>query len=238
MTDPIDELARAVGDFCERRFRDVHSILDLADGPLSAPGPRRASLGIEDHCLHLMSQTDPPLAGAGVVVAPHVLVDEPFWLEWWLASPADGTGGASRLAVDTNPDSASFRDYTTLAWFEGPRRTGERRITGPYVDYLCTDQYALTFTVPITSGGRFLGVAGVDVLVRWFEDFLLGHLDAHPLPEKDFVVVNRNGRVVACPDGAWVTGDLIRELSTDQESQASWQVTPCGDTPFVIARRD
>ena len=38
--------------------------------------------------------------------------------------------------------------------------TGERAITGPYVDYLCTDQYTLTFTAPLVVDGRFLGVAG------------------------------------------------------------------------------
>ncbi len=236
MTDPTRELADAVADFCERRFVEVHGILDLAVGPLSAAVPHRAELGIEDHVLRLLAASDPPLAGAGVVVAPHVLPEDPYWLEWWLAGPEGDPAAASRLAVDVNPDSVSFRDYSTLAWFEEPRRTGQRCITGPYVDYLCTDQYALTFTVPVVAGERFLGVAGVDVLVRWFEEYLLRHLDTHPELEEGCVVVNHNGRVVASPDDTWVTGDLIRELGPGGGPPEQWQVTPCGATPFVVAR--
>ncbi len=238
MTDPTHELADAVADFCERRFVDVQAILDLAVDPLSAAEPHRSELGIEEHVLRLLAASDPPLAGAGVVVAPHVLPDDPYWLEWWLGGPEEDPAAAARLAIDVNPHSVSFRDYSTLAWFEEPRRTGTRCITGPYVDYLCTDQYALTFTVPMVTAGRFLGVAGVDVLVRWFEEYLLRHLDAHPDLEAGCVVVNHNGRVVASPDGTWVTGDLIRELGPDGGSSAGWQVTRCGDTPFVIARQD
>jgi hypothetical protein len=231
-------LAEAVSAFCEHRFAEVEEIAALATHPLGSDSPRRADIGIEQHCLRLLTQTDPPLAGAGVVVAPHVLRDEPFWLEWWLAGPDEAPADATRLAVDTNPDSVAFRDYTALVWFEEPRRTGERCITGPYVDYLCTDQYTLTFTAPLISGDRFLGVAGVDVLARWFEQHLFLLTDERGDLDESCVVVNRSGRVVACPSGAWVTGDLIRELGADHGPTGGWHTTPCAGTPFVVGRKD
>lgn len=231
MSRSADVLADAVTAFCEQRFAEVQAIASLAVEPLSGSTPSRADLAIEVRCLGLLATTDPPLAGAGVVVAPHVLKDDPYWLEWWLAGPDDDLGGARRLTADLNPDSVSFRDYTTLAWFEAPQRTGERVITGPYVDYLCTDQYTLTFTAPLTTtSGRFLGVAGVDVLARWFELHLFSVVDALGLLDDDAVVVNQSGRVVACPSGTWVTGDLIRDL-------ADWHTTPCPGTTFAVARR-
>jgi hypothetical protein len=225
-----DVLAEAVTAFCERRFTEVRDIAGLASGPLSVPSPRRADLAIEPHCLQLLTSTDPPLAGAGVVVAPYVLSDEPYWLEWWLAGP-------NRLEADTNPDSVTFRDYTSLVWFDEPQRTGERCITGPYVDYLCTDQYTLTFTAPLVDGDRFLGVAGVDVLARWFEQHLFVLLDARGDLDEGCVVVNRAGRVVACPSGAWVTGDLIRDLAADASPSSGWDLVNCPGTPFVVARK-
>ena len=236
MSDPAQVLADAVTLFCERRFADVSSIVGLATGPLSSAAPRRADLAIEGHCLDLLATTDPPLAGAGVVVAPYVLKEDPYWLEWWQADPDNPPSGTKRLAVDLNPDSVAFRDYTTLAWFEGPQRTGQQDITGPYVDYVCTDQYTLTFTAPLTSGDQFLGVAGVDVLVRWFEQHLLS-IDALEDLDDGCVVVNRAGRVVACPGGSWVTGDLIRELGAQQEPAPGWQVTDCPGTPFIVGRK-
>ncbi len=238
MNDPAGVLAEAVTTFCEQRFADVGSIAAMAVDPLSTHAPRRADLAIEKHCLTLLETADPPLAGAGVVVAPYVLTDDPYWLEWWLAGPDDAPGDASRLAADLNPDSVSFRDYTSLAWFEEPQRTGARTITGPYVDYLCTDQYTLTFTAPLNGDERFLGVAGVDVLARWFEQHLFTVVDTGGHLADGCVVVNRAGRVVACPSGTWVTGDLIRELGPDRTAGPEWQVTDCPGTPFVVARQE
>jgi len=236
MSNPAQVLADVVMLFCEERFADVSSIADLATGPLSVSTPRRADLAIEKHCLDLLATTDPPLAGAGVVVAPYVLKEDPYWLEWWQADPDNPPTGTRQLAVDLNPDSVAFRDYTTLTWFEEPQRTGQRTITGPYVDYVCTDQYTLTFTAPLRSQKQFLGVAGVDVLVRWFEQHLLS-MDASGDLDDGCVVVNRAGRVVACPDGSWVTGDLIRALGRERVPAPEWQVVECSGTPFVIARQ-
>ena len=119
MNDPTQALAEDVTRFCEERFDDVAAIAGLAMPTLSASAPRRSALAIERHCLKLLESTDPPLAGAGVVVAPYVLTDEPYWLEWWLAGPDDAPANATRLAADVNPDSVTFRDYTDAGLVRG-----------------------------------------------------------------------------------------------------------------------
>lgn len=237
MSPTSKDLAALVGDFCEQRFAQAIGIADRVRPVLAAERPRRDQLAIEEHCAELLrpgSQT--PLAGAGVVVAPHLLDGDPYCLEWWQVGD---DALPCRLTADVDPASASFRDYTSLAWFDVPRRTGGPCVTGPYVDYLCTDQYTLTFTTPILEGERFLGVAGVDVLARWFDFLLLPPADG-PGYDEDLVVVNASGRVLASTGPDWVTGDLIRDLAKDagpaDAEPAGWEVTPCPGTPFVVAR--
>ncbi len=40
-----------------------------------------------------------------------------------------------------------------------PERTGTRHLTGPYVDYLCTDDYTVTVTTPVTLDGEMVETA-------------------------------------------------------------------------------
>ena len=46
----------------------------------------------------------------------------------------------------------------------GAARTGTRHLTGPYVDYVCTDDYTITVTTPVRVDGEMVGVVGTDAL--------------------------------------------------------------------------
>ena len=134
-----------------------------------------------------------PLAGAGFVAETGVLHDAAYWLEWWTANPDVGIDSCRRLAADTDPSSVGFRDYTELPWFVAPRETGTIQVTGPYVDYVCTDQHTLTVTQPVVVASTFAGVVGVDLLAATVERLLGADLDT---AAGVHVVVNRVGRVV------------------------------------------
>ena len=95
-----------------------------------------------------------------------------------------------------------------MPWYHVPRDTGHRHVTGPYVDYLCTDDYTLTFTVPVTDGGRFVGVAGADVRVLTFEQAVMPSLRSGP---KGTAVVNAQGRVVLSNSVRHISGTLVRD---------------------------
>ncbi|MEU4195193.1 cache domain-containing protein [Kribbella sp. NPDC026611] len=143
------------------------------------------------------------IQGAGFVAAVDALADSRWWLEWFMRS----NGVAERLLVDTDPRGENFYDYGSLPWFDVPQRTGRRYITGPYVDYLCTDDYTLTFTVPVVVQDRFVGVAGADVRVFTFEKAVLPCLRA---THRKVAIVNDQGRIVLSNSARHVSGTLLR----------------------------
>ncbi|MBX3098570.1 MAG: PDC sensor domain-containing protein [Salinibacterium sp.] len=168
--------------------------------------------------------------GAGFVARPGFLVDSEYHLAWWLGhSNTFGVGSADpilrRLVAEEDPSSEQFRDYTTLEWWRVPAATGARHITGPYVDYLCTDDYTLTLTVPVRYRESLIGVVGTDLYVNDIERVLLPHVRAIGGPA---TVINASGRVVVSTDPHRPTGSLFR---TDAPA------IPCGDTSLRLVLR-
>ncbi|KQX07162.1 MULTISPECIES: PDC sensor domain-containing protein [unclassified Leifsonia] len=193
------------------------------------------------------------VVGAGFVAAPGFLVDAPWHLAWWLGegnSFGSGTAGGRasgrqavrRLEAVEDPASDSFRDHTTLEWWRVPERTGRRHITGPYVDYLCTDDYTLTLTDPVFVDGRLVGVVGADVYVTEAERVLLTALRRIG---GDASLVNASGRIVVSTDPRLATGSLVRDPAVtdavrDLAPGASMvladgrRVTAAGDTTLAV----
>ncbi|MEV7499722.1 cache domain-containing protein [Streptomyces sp. NPDC093018] len=144
------------------------------------------------------------VSGAGFVAAPGLLADVPAWLEWWQC----GTEGDVRpLLLDLDPGRTAYSDYTHWDWFAGPRGTGRRAVAGPYVDYLCSDEYSLTLSEPVYAQGEFAGVAAADVHLRHFEAAVLPLLRRLARPAH---LVNARGRVAASADPAHLAGSLTR----------------------------
>ncbi|BEL02850.1 cache domain-containing protein [Actinoplanes sichuanensis] len=171
------------------------------------------------------------ISGAGVITA-----ERPQRLEWWMgADPAQRT----RLDLDLDPASDTFVDVGRQQWFSVPRDTGVRHVTGPYVDYVCAEQYAMTFTVPITHDGRFAGIAGADVFVADLERALRPALRAVGSPT---ALVNTHGRVVAGTTAHHLAGSLIRDEAirtallthTSSTLPTGVTLTPCGTLPLTV----
>jgi methyl-accepting chemotaxis protein-like sensor len=141
--------------------------------------------------------------GAGLVLAPGVLADAPRCIEWWWA---DQGAGLAQLQVDLDPESAEFYDYTTIEWYCAPERTGESSIVGPYVDYICTLQYTFTLSVPVVCAGRFVGVAGADILAAQVERLLLPRLSGL---DRVAVLASGNGRVIASNTASILPGMAV-----------------------------
>jgi hypothetical protein len=153
------------------------------------------------------------IIGAGFVAQPGFIPDAPWHLAWWLghANTFGVTGPAKpelrRLVAVEDEHSESFRDYTTLEWWRVPATTHERHITGPYVDYLCTDDYTLTSTTPAFRDGEMIGVVGADLYVNDVERALLPAVRG---AGRRAALVNASGRVVVASDSSRPTGSLIR----------------------------
>jgi len=187
------------------------------------------------------------VTGAGFVATPGVLLDAPWHLAWWLREihglDRGDRGGVRRLEAVNDPDSDQFRDYRQLEWWKVPERTGERHVTGPYVDYLCTDDYTVTVTTPATHDGRMVGVVGIDVHVSRLERVVLPILRE---VAGTGTVVNGSGRIVASSDSHRVTGTLLRGADVQSaltalrdgaergEGAEGTRALRCGDSSFLL----
>lgn len=199
LTDLVESTRTAVGD-----------LADVCEAALAgSPEPRRADLAeVGPRVDALLGEREEVLHGGGFVAAPGVLADAPWWLEWF----AWDAGVVQRLVSETDPSSAHFFDYTLMPWFAGPRDLPAPYgvLTGPYVDYLCTDDYTLTFTRAVRRpGGSFAGVAGVDVRVSAVEQH---HLPALRASGRLLALVNELGRVVVSTSSNMLSGDLVEAV--------------------------
>jgi hypothetical protein len=185
-------------------------------GPVSAP-----SLNQVVEPLAFAALADHPVVGAGFVARQNWLSDRELYLAWWQGDEKQP------LAERGVPLGHHVFDYTRHEWFETPRATGARHVTGPYVDYVCTDEYVLTATVPVHVGGSYVGVAGADTRLETFERIM-----REPLRDGgDVVLVNSHDRCVVAADPLLRSGQKVR---TDSYRH----VQPLDGLPFrVLADR-
>ena len=85
--------------------------------------------------------------------------------------------------------------------------TGRPHVAGPYVDYLCSDEYTMTAAWPVRVGGEFVGVAGLDILIDTIEQRLTPPLAALGTP---LLLVNGVDRVLVSTDVRYSAGDVLR----------------------------
>ncbi|RDG39616.1 PDC sensor domain-containing protein [Streptomyces corynorhini] len=174
------------------------------------------------------------LSGMGFVAAPGLLGDVPTWLEWW-QSGADGE--VRPLLLDLDPAHSARSDYTHWDWYALARDTGRRTVAGPYVDYLCSEEYAMTLSVPVTVGGRFTGVAAADVYLPRFEAAVLPVMQRLPGPA---CLVNARGRVAVSTDARRLGGSLVKgpDFGAVRGERAvahgALRLTPYGGIPLVL----
>ena len=126
-----------------------------------------------------------------------------------------GTIAHRTLAVDGY-------DYPMLAWFALPRKSGKAMWSEPYFDAGGGDVEMMTFSVPVTKDGRFMGILTAD--------FELKEKVVAPTGSSDVL-----GAPIAAADaaGSWtlvddenVTFDVV--LATDGGAASNWSKGPHG----------
>jgi hypothetical protein len=238
-TRPGDEVVAQVSGIVEGVFAGLKPLLAAAETLLAAPGDTTGAdlARLRPQVVELLGGL---VVGAGFIAAPRLLADQQFGFEWWTSAPS---GTPTQLFISLDPASEYFLDYTRQSWFTVPRDTGRRHITGPYVDYLCTDEYTLTFTLPVRGAEAFAGVVGADVFVREFEHTTLPKLRALGAEQHSrAALVNAQGRVIVSTSARQATGSLVRELdipawwTTGEESvsRPGTMLRRCGDAPVAL----
>nr|WP_051343124.1 cache domain-containing protein [Pseudonocardia spinosispora] len=225
------EIVEQVSRLVEGIFDGLTPVLAAAESLLAAPA---AASDLDRLDPLVIDMLDDVVIGGGFVAAPDTLADQRFGFEWWTTADR---AGPEQLFISLDPNSDAFLDYTRQSWFTVPRDTGRRHINGPYVDYLCTDEYTLTFTIPVQGRSAFAGIVGADVFVTTVERLLLPalrRLDGRA------ALVNAQGRVVVSTSARQATGSLIREVNIPAWWSGTEQPRPgttlhrCTDTPLAL----
>jgi len=212
----------ACAETVESYFGELFDDLERMRGRLTelfATHPVSSSLAgntIEPLALLMLEREQ--IVGAGFVAAPDALSDRRLYLAWWQGD------NQQLLAESAAPASGDPLDYTRHEWFRTPLRTGRRHITGPYVDFVCTDEYVVTSTVPVLVGGAMVGVVGADTLVETLETMLLPILRQ---AGNRATLVNHMGRAVVSADPHTATGTLV-DLASVRE------ILSCRDLPLSV----
>jgi hypothetical protein len=233
-TRAADDVIEHVSTLVEEVFDGLKPLLAAAEWLLSDPRGTQAA-DLERLRPQVLEQLTGLVIGAGFIAAPGALRDQEFGVEWWTRE-GDAT---EQLIISLDPASDEFLDYTRQSWFTVPRDTGRRHINGPYVDYLCTDEYTLTFTVPVNSPRTFAGVVGADIYVREFEHAVLPRLRALGQPA---ALVNAQGRVIVSTSARQATGSLVRAVDvpawwssgSDSPRLGGTWLCRCGDSPIAL----
>jgi hypothetical protein len=238
-----DEVVAQVSALVEEIFERLEPVLAAAETLLAEPGGAGSATlhGIRPQVLDALGGL---VVGAGFVSAPHVLSDQEFGFEWWTTTGSDNPGSADatpeQLFISLDPESPNFLDYTRQSWFTVPRDSGRRHINGPYVDYLCTDEYTLTFTLPVYRDGAFAGVVGADVYVREFERTVSRRLRSLG---RRAALLNAQGRVIVSNSVRQATGSLVRDVDVPAWWTAGAEpltmsggttLRRCGDSPIAL----
>jgi hypothetical protein len=207
VSSSLTEIVAELEGFVAQTAGAVRRLADTAEDSLRTEPLRRADLDvIEPLVAEILGDSDVTVHGAGFVAAPGLLSDAQWWLEWF----AWEGQRIQRLVPETNPQGAHFFDYTLMPWYSGPESGAGPTITGPYVDYLCTDDYTLTFTEAVFDGhGSFAGVVGADVRVIAVEERFLPMLRRDP---QRLAIVNQAGRIVVSNSAQLLSGNLVEEV--------------------------
>ncbi|MGL3806419.1 cache domain-containing protein [Paeniglutamicibacter sp. R2-26] len=205
------------------------------DDPERAPSQRDVDAVVQPLAKELLDRRDLPLVGAGFVAAFGAVSDTPWHMAWWQGDKQE------RLLMLTMESAGET--YSRREWFTVPMATGDGHITGPYVDFLCTDEYTLTFTVPVKAQGRIVGVAGADIFVESIEQLLVDRLRAI---DPRATLVNGVGRVIVSADPQLAAGRMLIRNWQDAHAPvvpvdgvdlefSRVHVARCGGLPMAVA---
>lgn len=230
----LADLAARVALRVEERLR----VASLRVGDLlaaSVPRTSAVTAAFESEFRDILADLDGLVSGCGFLSVPSLFEDTVLSHTWW----ALDTGSVAIARIDLDEASDSFYDYTAKDFFRLPATTGQIGVDGPYVDYLGTNEYILTWGVPVLLSGAFVGIVGADVTLKDLQRLLLSMSPASPSPQ---ALVNSRGRVIFSTVAKPAPGSMVRspdlmswfQSGTRAPSRnAEMQVWPCAGLPWA-----
>ncbi len=182
--------------------------VEIADLRRTAPlTSDRLDALVEPDAQAIFDAIDLPVYGAGFIAALDSLADANSHLAWWQGPER------AQLVLAAQSVNKEHIDYSELEWYRVPLATGLPHVAGPYVDYLCSDEYTITVAAPVHVDGEFVGAVALDLLIDRVERDLTPRLAAFG---DDISIVNGVGRVLLSTSTARATGDTIRGDDLDR----------------------
>ena len=161
-------------------------------------------------------------AGAGFIANAGLLGPERSYIAWWQGPDLEHVDALANFS----PNSISR--YVKAEWFRIPVETGRAHVTGPYVDFLCTDEYVLTFTHPVFTrpDGPVAGIVGIDVTVQRLER---GAMAALRRIGGRATLANADGRAIVSAASDIDAGDLTAPNEPCAQYPVGRTFTLCSD---------
>lgn len=203
----VEELAELVSGMEQKLAAWAHATGEWLEssGKITGTGIDKLVRPIVHELIHTPGSS---IAGAGFVAAAGLLGEDRSYIAWWQG------GDMERVDALANFSPQSMSRYVRAEWFKVPMATGSPHVTGPYIDLLCTDEYVLTFTHPVSMNGRLAGVVGMDVTAQTFERTALSLL-RHIGPTA--VLLNSDGRSIVSACAEVDAGDMVAPAADAQE---------------------
>jgi hypothetical protein len=222
----------AVVDHHLRRLQLLAALVTDAVGSRPDPSaalPETAFRGVRDHLDAWLDGSDAAF-GYGFVAAPGVVEGRERYLFWFQHSDR----GLRRLRLNFDSRDINVYDYLHMDWYTKAQQSLGPALYGPYVDYTGSDRFVLTLSIPVVHEGRFLGVAGSDLLMSWMEVELTPVLNQ---VEAETLVVNADRQVVISNSARWIPGDRLAVHPLRDGSGFGWVSELVRGTGFTLASR-
>ena len=197
----VADLARSLTVVSDRVQRWVTSLghsLAAHPGTLTAAAiDRIVKPGVDE----MLADPESAVAGAGFIATENLVSGSTTFMAWWQGPDCE------RVDALANLSASSEGRYLDEDWFRLPISSGRLHVTGPYVDLLCTDEFALTYTAPVSvhPSADPVGVAGIDVTVATLERRLLRMLSA---VAPTAALVNSEDRIIVTASPLTTPGDF------------------------------
>jgi hypothetical protein len=234
------QLAGAAGRIAARVEVRLRSAAATTGAAITQAVPRRSSVvqQLEPTFAELLRDLPGLVSGAGFLAKPGLFSDAHLHHSWWVLA-----GDATAMArVNLDDSSDSFYDYPTKEFFRIPAVSGQLAVMGPYVDYLGTGGYILTWGCPVHISGAFIGTVGADVTLHDLQSQLMSEVAEPPDTE---VLVNGKGRIVYSTSAELESGTMFRSADFTSWTDAgdrvptatdTFEIWPCAGLPWAAIR--
>lgn len=202
--EAFDAVVRELDRYAEQRLAPLTALAEqvaglLADSPSAVPA---ADFDILEPLIRRQLADDPTMVGHGFAAGAGVVRDNDRFLQWFQHRAT----GIRRLTLNLTPGDPDLYDYFDTDWFSRAQQDRTAALFGPYVDYAGADFLVITAVVPVIVGGRFLGVAGADMLPDVIEHALVAIMRRLP---GDAVIVGTDRSVMAANTARWLPGERL-----------------------------